>query len=96
MSKSEKRKVFINDNVVIPDYIKKMNHEELDAAIAFLEKRIRSEKAAKQKRIKALTDGLSTPDHIKEMDDWDIDREIAFIERELEERRGAEQTKKAG
>lgn len=96
MSESTEKKYFIDDRCIIPDYIKKMNSEELDAAIAFLEKRIRSEKAAKQERIKALTDGLATPDHIKEMDAWDIDREIAFIERELEERRDIEQAKKAG
>lgn len=48
------KKYFIDDNVVIPDYIKKMSREELDTEIARLEaeaakekERIMKEKARK-------------------------------------------------
>lgn len=41
---SDEREVVINDNVVIPDHIKKMSKEELEKAIAELEKKLGLEK----------------------------------------------------
>lgn len=40
----EKKEYFIDDRVIIPDYIKNMTKEELEAAISQLEEELRMKK----------------------------------------------------
>lgn len=103
MSENTYENYFADENGIVPDSIKKIRPEILQALVAGFEEDDRKLKANEQERITELIGGRDTPDFIKKMTNEELERERAFLEREIEERwaakrarEDAEQTRKAG
>lgn len=103
MSENTYENYFADENGLVPDSIRKIRPEILQALVAGFEEEDRKLKADEQERKMELIGGRDTPEFIKKMTNEELERELAFLEREVEERwkakcarEAAGQARKAG